>query len=95
MTIRTALAGCALAFATLAAGTAAYAGDPYGGFGPSETGTQEIGSDPDQGGPTPDAYQTLPWLQQQSQSQQDSHGGEWDQQGAASDEYDMDDEGGH
>lgn len=95
MTIRTALVVCALAFTTLSAGTAAYAGDPYGGFGPSEPSTQETDSNPDQGGSTQGDYQVLPWLQQQSQNQQDSSGGAWDQQGAASPEYDMDDEGGH
>jgi hypothetical protein len=95
MAIRTALVACALAFGTLAAVTTAYAGDPYGGFGPSETGTQEVGSDLEKGAPTPEAYQALPWLQQQSQSQPESYDSEWDQQGVAGDEYDMDDEGGH
>jgi hypothetical protein len=47
------------------------------------------------GAPTPEAYQALPWLQQQSQSQPESYDSEWDQQGVAGDEYDMDDEGGH
>jgi hypothetical protein len=95
MTIRAALVGCALAFATLAAGTAANAGDPYGGFGPSETGAQEAGSDPDKGVSTPDDDQTLPWLQPQNPNPAQNDGGGWDQQRAAGGEYDMDDEGGH
>jgi hypothetical protein len=37
----------------------------------------------------------LPWLQQQSQIQPESSTGAWDQQGPASGESDMDDEGGH
>ena len=88
--------GCALAFATLTAG-AAYAGDPYGGFGPSssEPATQETGADPGQAESAPDAYQALPWLQQQSQNQPESYGSAWDQHGPVSGEYDMDDEGGH
>ncbi len=74
----------------------ASAGDPYGGFGPSErAATQEIGSDPDNAAPAPDDDQTLPWLQQQSQNQQDSYSGAWDQQGAVDDGSDMDDASGH
>jgi hypothetical protein len=97
MTIRTALVACAVALAILAAEAPAYAADPYGGFGPSpsEPATQETGSDPGQAGSTPDAYQALPWLQQQSQNQPESYVGAWDRQRPASDEYDMDDEGGH
>ena len=95
MTLRTAL-GCALAFATLAAGTA-YGADPYGGFGPSssEPATQETGADPGQAESAPGAYQALPWLQQQSQNQSESYGSARDQHGPVSGEYDMDDEGGH
>lgn len=95
MTLRTVL-GCALAFATLAAGTA-YGADPYGGFGPSSSGpaTQETGADPGQAESAPDAYQALPWLQQQSQNQSESYGSARDQHGPVSGEYDMDDEGGH
>jgi hypothetical protein len=96
MTLRTALVGCALAFATLAAGTA-YGADPYGGFRPSssEPATQETGADPGQAESAPDASQALPWLQQQSQNQPESYGGAGDQHGPVSGEYDMDDEGGH
>jgi hypothetical protein len=98
MTIRMVLMGCALSFATLASGTAAFAGDPYGGFGPgpSDPGGQETVTDPSPdpaiGVPTLD--QTLPWLQPQSQNQPESNGGTWDR-GPVSGEYDMDDEGGH
>ena len=74
MTIRTALMACALVLGTLAAITAAHAGDPYGGFGPGDSNTQETGSDADAGGSTPAADQTLPWLQQQSQNQPDTYG---------------------
>jgi hypothetical protein len=97
MAIQQTLVGCAMALAIVAIGTAAYAADPYGGFGPSpsESATPEAGSNPDQAGGAPDAYQTLPWLQQQSQNQPESSSGAWDQQGSASGEYDMDDEGGH
>jgi hypothetical protein len=100
MTLRTALIGCALAFATLAAGTAYGAdpyADPYGGFGPSssEPATQETGADPGQTESAPDAYQALPWRQQQSQNQPESFGSARDQHGPVSGEYDMDDEGGH
>jgi hypothetical protein len=98
MTIRTALVACAGALAILAAGTAAYGADPYGGFGPgpSEPAPQETGADPAQAGSTPEANQVLPWLQQQSQSQPESYsGGTWNQHGPVSGEYDMDDEGGH
>ena len=96
MPIRTALAACVLVLGTLATVTSASAGDPYGGFGPSsDTATQEIGSDPDNVTPAPDDQQTLPWLQQQSQDQQDSYGNAGEQQGSADNGYDMDDEGGH
>jgi hypothetical protein len=90
------LIGCALAFATLTAG-AAYAGDPYGDFGPrsSEPATQEAGADPGQAESAPDAYQALPRLQQQSENQPESYDSARDQHGPISGEYDMDDEGGH
>jgi len=96
MPIRTALVACAIAFATLATVTAVFAGDTYGGFGPSDaTETQEIGSNPDNGAAPPDSDQTLPWLQQQGQHQQDTYGSEGTQQGSADQGYDTDDEGGH
>jgi hypothetical protein len=97
MTIRTALVVCAVALAILTSGTAANAGDPYGGFGPSTSvpATPDTGADPGPAAASPDAYQTLPWLQQQSQIQPESSTGAWDQQGPVSGDYDMDDEGGH
>ena len=96
MPIRTALAAYVLVLGTLATVTSASAGDPYGGFGPnSDTATQAIGSEPDNSAPAPDDQQTLPWLQQQSQDQQDSYGNAGEQQGSADNGYDMDDEGGH
>jgi hypothetical protein len=98
MTIRTAFVACALALAILAAGTAAYAADPYGGFGPSpsESAPPETNADPANAGPPPGAYRALPWLQQQSQNQPEGSGsGAWDQPGPVSGDYDMDDEGGH
>ena len=95
MTIRTALAGCVLAFATLAGGTAALAGDPYGGFGPSVTATPEANAGAADAG-APNVDQTLPWLQPQSQSQQENDSGEWYQQRAAQDDgSDIDDASGH
>ncbi len=97
MTIRTALVACAVAFATLAATAAAYAGDPYGGFGPSpsEPATQDAGADPDQAAPAPDDSASPPWLQQQSQNQPDISGGAWDLQGSVDDGSDIDDASGH
>jgi hypothetical protein len=96
MPIRIALMACVLLLGTAAAVISASAGDNYGGFGPSaDAPTQEIGSYPDNSSPPPNDGQALPWLQQQSGEQQDSYGAQWDQQGAASGEYDMDDEGGH
>lgn len=93
MTLRTALVVCVLG--TFAAVTTAYAGDGYGGFGPSETSTPETNADPGQAESAPHAYQALPWLQQQSQNQPESYGSARDQHGPVSGEYDMDDEGGH
>lgn len=96
MTIRTALVACAVALATLAAATAAYAGDPYGGFGPSESAPKVPDSGSAQGGGTADVYQTLPWLQQPSQSQPENYGGEWYQQRAVQDDGSaIDDASGH
>jgi hypothetical protein len=46
MPIRTVLMACVLALRGLPAITAAYAGDPYGGFGPSDGASQEVGSNP-------------------------------------------------
>jgi hypothetical protein len=96
MPIRIALGVCVLVVGSLAAGTA-NAADPFGGFGPSpsEPATPDTGADPGQAEAVPDAYQTLPWLQQQSQNQPDNSSAAWDQQGASGGEYDMDDEGGH
>ena len=96
MPIRIALVVCLLVVGNYAAGTA-YAADPYGGFGPSPTepATPDASSDPGPAGAAPEAYQPLPWLQQQSQDQPDNSNAAWDQQGAAGGEYDMDDEGGH
>jgi hypothetical protein len=95
MTIRIALVGCVLAFATLA-GTAAHAGDPYGGFGPSATETPKVNADA-AGAVAPDIDQTLPWLQPQMQNQQESYsGGEWYEQRAVQDDgSDIDDASGH
>jgi len=95
MTIRTALVTCAVALATLVATAAAYAGDPYGGFGPSQAHTPEVGADPDQAAPAPDDSASLPWLQQQSQNQPDISGGAWDHQGSVDDDSDIDDASGH
>lgn len=97
MTIRTALVACAVALAILAATPAAYAGDPYGGFGPSpsEPATQDAGADSDQVAPAPDDSASLPWLQQQSQNQPDISGGAWDHQGTVDDGSDIDDASGH
>jgi hypothetical protein len=94
MPIRIALVVCVLVFGSFAAGTAAHAGDSYGGFGPSVTDTSKVNADTADA-PAPDVDQTLPWLQQPSQSPQDNSGAAWDQQGAASNADDMDDEGGH
>ena len=95
MQIRTALVACVLVLGTLAAITSASAGDNYSGFGPSAgTETQEIGSSPDNEVAPLDNGETLPWLQPQSQHQQDVYSVEGEQP-AASEEYDMDDEGGH
>ena len=80
MPIRIALMACVLAFGTLAT-TTAYAGE-YGGFGPSDTDTQEIGSDPNTGGATPDDYQNMESIQQQTQDQQDTYGSAGSQQDA-------------
>jgi hypothetical protein len=94
MPIRTALTVCALMLGTLAAITGASAGDPYGGFGPSDAGTQPTSPDPVTEGSTPAADQTLPWLQQQSQNQPDTYG-DGLQQGAVDDGSDVDDASGH
>ncbi|MGA7456730.1 MAG: hypothetical protein WBW51_05310 [Methyloceanibacter sp.] len=94
MPIRIALVVCVLVFGSVATVTAVSAGDPYGGFGPSGTDTPEVNTDP-ANAVAPDDQQTLPWLQQQSQNQQNNYGAEWEQQSAPSGEYDMDDEGGH
>lgn len=96
MPIRIALVVCLLVIGSYAAGTA-NAADPYGGFGPSpsEPATPDASSDPGPTGAAPEAYQPLPWLQQQSQTQPDVSSAPWDQQGTAAGEYDMDDEGGH
>lgn len=94
MPVRAALVGCVLLLGTLATMTAANAGDGYGGFGPSDSGSQEIGSNPINAEPAGDESQPLPWLQQQSQSQPDNYGA-WDQQGAVDDGSDVDDASGH
>ena len=95
MQIRTALVACVLVLGTLAAIVSASAGDNYGGFGPSNIDTQEIGSDPDIGGPAPEDYQSMETIQPQGEAQQDIYGSESAQQGADDNGYDMDDEGGH
>lgn len=94
MPIRTALMVCVLVFGTLATVITASAGE-YGGFGPSDTDTQEIGSDPDTGGPTPEDYQNMESIQQQIQDQKDTYGSEGSQQDAVEEEDPNDDEGGH
>ncbi len=93
MPIRTALVACVFAFAT--AITTVFAADNYGGFGPSETDTQEIGSDPDTGAPAPDDYQNMESIEQQMQDQQDIYGSEGAQQGAVEEEDPNGDEDGH
>ncbi len=96
MTIRTALVACAVALATLAAPAAANAGDPYGGFGPSETPAQNVGAESGTAAPAPDDATTLPWLRQQSQTQPDNYGGEWYERRAVQDDgSDVDDASGH
>jgi len=96
MPIRTALMACVLALGGLPAITAAYAGDPYGGFGPSGGASQEAGSNRIDAAPAPEDSQPLPWLQQQSQIQPDNNGA-LDQQGAGAvdDGYNIDDASGH
>jgi hypothetical protein len=76
--------------------TAAYAGDPYGGFGPSDGASQEVGSNPRQCRAGAGRRPALPWLQQQSQNQPDNSGA-WDQQGAGAvdDGSNADDASGH
>ena len=102
MSIRGTLVACAFASASLA--TAAFAGDVYGGFGPGDTDTQVIGSDPETGGATPQDEQTMQSIQQQTQDQKDTYGGDGAQQdavqqGDAAEEGDdgseADDESGH
>ncbi len=93
MPIRTALVACVLALGGLPT-IAAYAGDPYGGFGPSDSASQEVGSNQINAAPAPDDSQPLPWLQQQSQIQPDNSGA-WDQQGPVDDGSDIDDASGH
>ena len=95
MPIRNALAACALVFGILSVSTPANAGDNYGGFGPSETDTQEIGSDPDTGAPAPADDQNTESIEQQTQGQQDIYGSEGGQQGAVEEENPNDDEDGH
>jgi hypothetical protein len=96
MTIRTALVACAVALATLAAPSAANAGDPYGGFGPSEAPAQNVGAESGTAAPAPDDATTLPWLRQQSQTQPDNYGGEWYERRAVQDDgSDVDDASGH
>jgi hypothetical protein len=94
MPIRIALSVCVLVLGSMATVAFAHAGDSYGGFGPSAaTETQQIDSPPDNGTVPPDSGETLPWLQQQNQSQPDAYSvGE---QPVSTEEYDMDDEGGH
>ncbi len=95
MPSRTALMACALVLGTLAT-TAALAGNPYGGFGPGDADTQQIGTAPDTGGPTPDADQTLPWLRQQSRDQQATYdGAQQDAVEQGNDGTETDDESGH
>jgi hypothetical protein len=92
MAIRIALLSCVLA---LAGSVSAYAGDSYGGFGPSqESSNQAISSDPALESAPSGIDQTLPWLQPHYQAQpQDLYGNA--EQPVSSDTYDMDDEGGH
>ena len=93
MPIRTALMACVLAFKTLAT-TAAYAGE-YGGYGGNDTDTQEIGSDPNTGAPTPEDYQNMESIQQQIQDQKDTYGSAGSQQDAVEQGEDTDVEDGH
>ena len=96
MPIRIALVVCLLVVGSFAARTA-NAADPYGGFGPSpsEPATPDTSSDPGPAEAVPEAYQPLPWLQQQSQNQPDNSSPGWEQPSTGGSEYDMDDEGGH
>ena len=82
-------------FGTFAVVTAAYAGE-YGGYGASESDTQEIGSDPNTGAATPEDYQNMESTQQQIQDQKDTYGGVGAQQDAVEGGDDQsDDEDGH
>jgi hypothetical protein len=92
MAIRIALLSCVLA---LAGSVPAYAGDSYGGFGPSQdSSSQAISSDPALEAAPSGIDPTLPWLQPHYQAQQqDPYANAYPP--ASSDTYDMDDEGGH
>ncbi len=63
-------------------------------LGPSDSGSQEVGSNPVNAAPAQEDVQPLPWLQQQSQNQPDNSGA-WGQQGAVDDGSDADDASGH
>ena len=96
MPARSALMACVLVLGGLSTISAAHAGDPYGGLGPSDSGSQEVGSNPVNAAPAQEDVQPLPWLQQQSQNQPDNSGA-WDQQGAGAvdDGSETDDASGH
>ena len=95
MPARSALTACVLVLGGLSTISAADAGEPYGGLGPSDSGSQEVGSNPvDAAPPAQEDAQPLPWLQQQSQNQPDNSGA-WDQQGGVDDGSDADDASGH
>jgi hypothetical protein len=94
MPARSALMACVLVLGGLSTISAAYAGDGYGGFGPSDSGSQEAGSNPVNAAPAQEDVQPLPWLQQQSQNQPDNSSA-WDQQGGVDDGSDVDDASGH
>jgi hypothetical protein len=92
MSKRTMLLGSALVLGALSVISAANAGDPYGGFGPSETDTQATGSNPSADAPTP-GDQTMGPGQQPDQMGSDGNDGS--AQGAADGDEGLDDESGH
>jgi hypothetical protein len=94
MPIRSALVACVLVLGTLTKVTAAFANDAYGGFSPSGSGSQEVGSNQINAAPVQEDSQPMPWLQQQSQIQP-GNSGAWDQQGSVDDGSDIDDASGH
>jgi hypothetical protein len=89
---RTMLLVSALILGAASAISAANAGDPYGGFGPSDTDTQATGSDPSADVPTP-GDQNMGTGQQPDQT--GSYGNDGSAQGADEGNEELDDESGH